>query len=73
MERKYSLPRYGWDVHDPPWNSSTIWKGILLVKGLFMENIRYQIGLGERILCWKDRWGGEEPLYAQFLDVFRCA
>ena len=73
LERKYNLPRHGWDIQDPPWNSSAIWKGILSVKRLFMENIRYQIGSGERILFWKDRWVGERALCAQFLDLFRCA
>ena len=73
MERKYNLPRLGWDVQDPPWNSSAIWKGILSVKGLFMENIRYQIGSGERILFWKDRWVGERAFCVQFPYLFRCA
>ena len=73
LERKYNLPRHGWDVQGPPWNSSAIWKGILLVKRLFMENIRYQIGSGERTLLWKDRWASERELCAQFPDLFRCA
>ena len=38
-----------------------------------MENIRYQTGLGVRILFWKDRWVGERALCAQFPDMFRCA
>ena len=53
LERKCSLPRCGWDVQDPPLYSFTIWKGILSVKKLFMENIKYQIGLGERTLFGK--------------------
>eukprot|EP00268_Persea_americana_P001290 TRINITY_DN10388_c0_g2_i3.p1 TRINITY_DN10388_c0_g2~~TRINITY_DN10388_c0_g2_i3.p1 ORF type:complete len:137 (+),score=20.28 TRINITY_DN10388_c0_g2_i3:878-1288(+) len=73
LEKKYKLPRHGWDVQDPPWNSSAIWKGILSVKGLFMENIRYQIGSGERILFWKDRWVGERAFCVQFPYLFRCA
>ena len=64
---------HGWDVHDPLWNSSAIWKGILSVNKLFMENIRYQIGSGEMTLFWKNWWVGEKALCAQFPDLFRCA
>eukprot|EP00268_Persea_americana_P041154 TRINITY_DN40_c1_g1_i12.p1 TRINITY_DN40_c1_g1~~TRINITY_DN40_c1_g1_i12.p1 ORF type:complete len:212 (+),score=26.43 TRINITY_DN40_c1_g1_i12:1343-1978(+) len=73
LEMKYKLPRHGWDVQDHPGNSSAIWKGILSIKGLFMENIRYQTGSGERILFWKDRWVGKRALCVQFPDLFRCA
>ena len=38
-----------------------------------MVNIKYQIGSGERILFWKDRWVGDRPLAAQVLDLFNCA
>ena len=38
-----------------------------------MENIKYQIGSGERILFWKDRWARDRPLGAQFPDLLKCA
>lgn len=72
MERKYRLSRNGWDVQDASNKSSTIRKGIISVKRLFMENIKYHIGLGERIIFWIDRWVGDRSLATQFPDLFKC-
>ena len=44
LDRKYSLPRRGWDIQEAPTKSSAIWKGILSVKSLLKENIKFQIG-----------------------------
>ena len=38
-----------------------------------MENIRYHVRSGERILFWRDRWIGDKNLVAQFLALFNCA
>ena len=50
LEQKYGLPRNGWDLWVALLKSSAIWRGILSVKKPFLENIRYHVGLGERIL-----------------------
>ena len=73
LEKKYGLPRNGWDLLDLPNKSSTIWRGILSVKKLLMDNIKYQSGTGERILFWKDQWVGDRTLAVQFPDLFNCA
>lgn len=62
LDSKYSLLRNEWDVQDAPKKSTVMWRGILLLKRLLMENIKYQVGSGERILFWKDRWVGDSPL-----------
>ena len=72
LERKYNLLRHGRDVQEAPKNSFAIWKGILSVRRLFMENMRYQTQSGEKILFWKDRWTGERTPSAQFPYLFRC-
>ena len=73
MDRKYSLLRNGQEVQDAPNEAPAIWKGILLVKRLIMENIKYQVGSGERILFWRDRWASDMTVGAQFPDLFNCA
>ena len=63
----------GWDVQDARKKSLGIWKGILSVKRIFLENIKYHIGSRERILLWQDRWVRDRTLAAQFLDLFNCS
>lgn len=46
---------------------SGIWKGIISVKEVTLDEVRYRVGSGERILFWLDRWLGDRPL------VFNCA
>ena len=69
MEKKYGLLRNGY----PPNKSSATWRGILSVKKLLMENIKYQTGMGEIFLFWKDQWAGDRTVAAQFPDLFNCA
>ena len=73
LEMKYGLSRNGWDIQVATKNSSAVWKGITSVKNLYMANIKYQIGSGETICFWKDRWVGDRPLDAKFPNLFSCA
>lgn len=71
---KCGAPRNCWDLNGPMHRSSTLWKGILSVKDLFMENVRYIIlAQCERVFFWLDSWIGDCPLALQFLDLFKCA
>ena len=38
-----------------------------------MQNIRYHVCLGKKILFWKDTWIEEEPLASKFPSLFNCA
>eukprot|EP00268_Persea_americana_P035190 TRINITY_DN34761_c0_g1_i1.p1 TRINITY_DN34761_c0_g1~~TRINITY_DN34761_c0_g1_i1.p1 ORF type:complete len:118 (+),score=19.47 TRINITY_DN34761_c0_g1_i1:39-356(+) len=49
-----------------------MWRGITSVKDKFIQNIKYQVSLGEKILFWKDTWMGECPLAKQFPKLFNC-
>lgn len=37
-----------------------------------MQNIRYQVCLGEMILFWQDTWVGDGHLASEFPDLFNC-
>eukprot|EP00268_Persea_americana_P035191 TRINITY_DN34761_c0_g1_i2.p1 TRINITY_DN34761_c0_g1~~TRINITY_DN34761_c0_g1_i2.p1 ORF type:complete len:118 (+),score=19.04 TRINITY_DN34761_c0_g1_i2:39-356(+) len=50
-----------------------MWRGITSVKDKFIQNIKYQVSLSEKILFWKDTWIGERPLAKQFPELFNCA
>ena len=49
MNRKYSLPRSGWEVKEAHNKAYAIWRGILSVKKIFLENIKYKVGSGVNI------------------------
>lgn len=38
-----------------------------------MQNIKYHIRSGGRVLFWKDRWVGDQTLVVQFPDLFNCS
>lgn len=52
---------------------SAMWKGIISSSEKFMQNIRYHVCLGKKIVFWKETWIGEEPLASKFPDLFNCA
>ena len=69
VEGKYGVLRNGWDVREVSYKASPIWKGILSVKDNFMMNITYRMGMGEKILLWKDNWIGDRPLANHFPNL----
>ena len=70
VEGKYGVLRNGWEVREVSYKASPIWKGILFVKDNFMN---YRVGMGEKILFWKDNWIGDRPLANQFPDLCSSA
>ena len=40
---------------------------------LFSKNIRFEVGMGDRVKLWTDHWCGESPLHLTFLGVYRIA
>lgn len=46
---KYGGHRNGWDLKGPDYRSSGIWKGIINVKEIFLNEVRFRMGSGERI------------------------
>lgn len=62
LAKKYGLLRYKWDVQDTSYKAMAIWKCVVSIKKIFIENIRYHVRLGGRILFWYDLWVGDRPL-----------
>ena len=58
---KYGNQKDGWEIKDNRHRFPLMWKGITSVKEKFMQNIKYQVCLGEKILFWKDIWIVEYP------------
>ena len=40
---------------------------------VFSKNIRFEVGVGDRVKLWTDHWCGESPLHLTFLGVYRIA
>lgn len=65
--------RDGWIFNGAPRGGSSLWKGIASVYDLFTVEVRYRVGLGDKILFWQDLWVGDNTLADQFLHLFYCA
>ena len=40
---------------------------------VFSKNIRFEVGVGDRVKLWTDQWCGESPLQLTFLGVYGIA
>ena len=63
---KYGNQRDGWEITDNRYKFSPLWKGITSVKEKFMQNIKYQVCSGEKIIVWRDTWIGKARLKSNF-------
>lgn len=70
---KYRVMRDGWIVNGAPRGGSSLWKGIASVYDLFTVQVRYRVGLGDKILFWQDLWVGDNTLADQFLHLLYYA
>ena len=43
------------------------------VEEIFSKNIRFEVGVGDRVKLWTDHWCGESPLHLTFPGVYRIA
>ena len=39
---------------------------------VFSKNIRFEVGVGDRVKLWTDQWCGDSPLQLTFLSVYGC-
>lgn len=72
---KFGVSRNGWDCHGATYKHSAIWKGIISfsVNENFLQNVRYRVLSGERILFWLDICAGDNFLATRFPNLFSCA
>ena len=40
---------------------------------VFSKNVQFEVGVGEKVKFWTDRWCGDSPLQLTFLVVFGIA
>lgn len=59
------------EMHRP--NRRSLWKGIVRHLESFKKGIDYDMGKGNRIAFWEDKWCGGSPLKETYLDVFFLA
>ena len=68
--------KYGEDVVG--WHSCEVrerygvglWKAIRKERDLFSSKLSFQVGNGQRVRFWRDKWCGDEPLCDSFPSLF---
>ena len=70
---KYGILRDGWDIQQPNYRTSRLWRGIVSCRDAFIANIKFTVGSGEKVLFWLDNWVGDKPLAEVFSDLFAVA
>ena len=50
-----------------------LWRSIRMGWEVFSKNIRFEVGVGDRVTLWTDQWCGDSPLQLTFLVVYRIA
>jgi hypothetical protein len=50
-----------------------LWKHIRREWDVFARNVRFEVGLGSKILFWHDTWCGNQPLKHAFPSLYRIA
>ena len=47
-----------------------LWKSICMGWEDFSKNIRFEVGVGDRVKLWIDLWCGDSPLQLTFPNVY---
>ena len=50
-----------------------LWRSIQMGWEVFRKNIRFEIGVGDRVKLWIDQWCGDSPLQLTFPSVYGIA
>uniref|UniRef100_A0A2N9F8U3 Reverse transcriptase domain-containing protein n=1 Tax=Fagus sylvatica TaxID=28930 RepID=A0A2N9F8U3_FAGSY len=74
VEAKYGSLWGGWCSKDVKGSYGlSLWKYIRKGWEIFSNHLYMQVGNGERIRFWHDRWCGEEPLRLRFPELYSIA
>lgn len=73
VSSKYNIHRNGWLIWESLPRFSVLWKGILDARELFLNQIKFRVGKGDKIFFWKDLWVGETTLVTTLPDLFLCS
>ena len=50
-----------------------LWRSIHMGWEDFSKNIRFEVGVGDRVKFWTDHWCGDSPLRFSYPSVYRIA
>ena len=71
---KYGVEGGGWRTR-PIWGSHgcSLWKGIMAGWVAFSTYIQFDVGKGDKVWSWQDKWCGDRLLTEVFPLLFECS
>jgi hypothetical protein len=71
---KYGVDNGGWITNRPRGpHGCSVWKLIRMGWDGFSSNVGFDVGLGNQVLFWQDRWCSDRPLKEDFPELFGCS
>ncbi len=71
---KYGVNSGGWSTKSTQGSHGCgLWRGISSGWPVFAQYVDLEVGVGDRIHFWIDRWCGDRPLKDVFPDLYACA
>jgi hypothetical protein len=71
---KYGVERGGWITNIPRGSHGcSLWKHIRMGWDVFSSHFDFEVGLGDRVLFWQDKWCSDRPLKEIFPTLFGCS
>ena len=71
---KYGVERGGWITNIPQGSHGcSLWKYIKMGWDAFSSHFGFDVGLGDWVLFWQDRWCSDRPLKEIFPTLFGCS
>jgi hypothetical protein len=71
---KYGVEKGGWTTDNPKGSyDCSLWKHIRMGWEVFSAHIGFEVGLGDRVSLWHDRWCSEHSLKEFFPTLYACS
>ena len=74
LTAKYGVEGRGWGTR--PIRGShgcSLWKGIMAIWDIFQSYIFFEVGKGNKVQFWHDKWCGDRPLKDMFPLLYECS